>query len=74
MVFTHVTWRQHWCTKQYKMLHGICIKIEFGSQRRERLLFLYTNMAAVTAGMVQNVEPHRQPKLGIRFIDFVWEN
>ena len=24
-------------------------KIEFGSQRKERLLFLYTNMAAVTS-------------------------
>ena len=32
-----------------KCMHGICIKIEFGSQRRERLLFLYTNMAAVTS-------------------------
>ena len=30
-------------------MHGICIKIEFDSQRRERLLFLYTNMAAVTS-------------------------
>ena len=32
-----------------KCMHGICIKIEFGSQRRERLLFLYTNVAAVTS-------------------------
>ena len=30
-------------------MHGICIKIEFGSQRRELLLFLYTNMADVTS-------------------------
>ena len=30
-------------------MHEICIKIEFGSQRREHLLFLYTNMAAVTS-------------------------
>ena len=32
-----------------KCMNGICIKIEFGCQRRERPLFLYTNMAAVTS-------------------------
>ena len=49
LVCNHFTRRPCWCSIQKKFLGKICIKIEFISQRRETLLFLTTNMAAVTS-------------------------
>ena len=48
-VCNHVTRRPCWWSIQKKFFCKICIKIEFISQRRETLLFLTTNMAAVTS-------------------------
>ena len=49
LVCNHVTRRPCWWSIQKKFLRKICIKTEFISQRRETLLFLTTNMAAVTS-------------------------
>ena len=49
LVCNHVTRRPCWWLIQKKFFCKICIKIEFISQRRETLLFLTTNMAAVTS-------------------------
>ena len=48
LALNHVT-RRPWWSIQKKFLGKICIKIEFISQRRETLLFLTTNMSAVTS-------------------------
>ena len=48
-VCNHVTRRPCWWSIQKEFFCKICIKIEFISQRRETLLFLTTNMAAVTS-------------------------
>ena len=45
-----------WWSIEYKLFHGICIKLS--SQRRDRLLFLTTNMAAMTSHPnLQYVDP-----------------
>ena len=49
LVCNHVTRRPCWWSIQKKFFGKICIKIEFISQRRETLLFLTPNMAAVTS-------------------------
>ena len=48
-VCNHLTRRPCWWSIQKKFFCKICIKIEFISQRRATLLFLTTNMAAVTS-------------------------
>ena len=48
-VCNHVTRRPCWWSIQKNFFCKMCIKIEFISQRRETLLFLTTNMAAVTS-------------------------
>ena len=49
MVFTYVTRRPCQFTKQYKMFVQNLRTMEISSQRRGNLLFLYTNMAAITS-------------------------
>ena len=48
LVCNHETRRPCWGSIEYNFSQRINMKIEFGSQRREILLFLTTNMAAVT--------------------------
>ena len=48
LVFTHVTRRPCWKSIQYKFLSQN-LHIKFSSQWRNRLLFLPTNMAAMTS-------------------------
>ena len=49
LVCNHETRPQCWESIQYNFSRIINMKTEFGSQRREMLLFLTTNMAAVTS-------------------------
>ena len=49
LISNHVKRRPCWWSIQKKILGKICIKIEFISQRRKTLLFLTTNMAALTS-------------------------
>ena len=53
LVCNHETRRQCWGSIQYNFSRIINMKIEFGSQRRQMLLFLTTNMAAVTSSADQ---------------------
>jgi len=53
MVCNHETRRQCWGSIQYNFSRIINMKIEFGSQRRQMLLFLTTNMTAVTSSANQ---------------------
>ena len=50
---SHETRWQCWGSIQYNFSRIINMKIEFGSQRRQILLFLTTNMAAVTSSADQ---------------------
>ena len=49
LVCNHVTRRPCWGQYNRNFAGKINMKIEFSSQRREMLLFLTTNMAAVTS-------------------------
>ena len=49
LVCNHETRPQCWESTQYNFSRIINMQIEFGSQRRGMLLFLTTNMAAVTS-------------------------
>ena len=53
LVCNHETRRQCWGSIQYNFSRIINMKIESGSQRRQMLLFLTTNMAAVTSSADQ---------------------
>ena len=58
-----------WWTKQKKIFHVVCIKIEVNSHRRKILLFLSTNMAAMTSHAKQmvklndSIDPWRKPSV-----------
>ena len=53
LVCNHETRRQCWGSVQYNFSRIINMKIESGSQRRHMLLFLTTNIAAVTLSATQ---------------------
>ena len=57
LVCNHVTRRPCWWSIQYEFLsRTIYLKVEVSSQRREMLLFLTTNMAAVKSRANQQLE------------------
>ena len=55
-----------------KLAHIVCIKMAVNSQRRKILLFLYTNMAAMTSHANHQYNPEKpRSMIGKRFDCFV---